>query len=71
MIGEVSWKSKVTRKVDTQVVVPIEVKLPQPLVTHTNKTILSEEELSGEARIITAERRFIERVIGSPRIFRR
>ncbi|MBK8043027.1 MAG: HlyD family efflux transporter periplasmic adaptor subunit [Haliscomenobacter sp.] len=71
VIGEVSWKSKVTRKVDGLVVVPIEVRLPQPLVTHSNKSILSEEELSGEARIITAERRFIERIIGSPRGFRR
>ncbi|MFZ4426239.1 MAG: HlyD family secretion protein [Saprospiraceae bacterium] len=66
IIGEVSWKSKVTRTVDRKIVVPVEVKLPQPLVTNTNRPILSEEELSGEARIITTERRFIERVLGNP-----
>lgn len=66
VIGEVSWKSKVTRTVDKKIVVPLEVKLPQPLVTNTNRPIVSEEELSGEARIITAERRFIERILGKP-----
>lgn len=66
IIGQVSWKSKVTRTVDRNIVVPVEVKLPQPLVTNTNRPIVSEEELSGEARIITRERRFIERVIGNP-----
>jgi len=66
IIGSVSWKSKVTRTVDRSIVVPVEVKLPEPLVTNTNKPIVSEEELSGEARIITRERRFLERVIGNP-----
>lgn len=64
--GQVSWKSKVARNVGNEIVVPVEVKLPQPLVTHTNKSIYSEEELSGDARIVTAERRFIERILGSP-----
>lgn len=64
--GEVSWKSKVTRTIGNTIVVPVEVRLPQPLVTHTQKSIYSEEELSGDARIITAERRFIERILGSP-----
>ena len=65
-MGLVSWKSKVARNEGNRVVVPIEIKLPQPLVTHTNKPIYADEELSGDARIITADRRFIERILGSP-----
>jgi multidrug resistance efflux pump len=66
VMGLVSWKSKVARNEGNRVVVPIEIKLPQPLVTHTNKPIYADEELSGDARIITADRRFIERILGSP-----
>lgn len=65
--GIVAWKSKAPRDEDGESVVPVEVEFPYGLVTNTGQQISAEEELFGKGRIVTAERRFIERVFGSPR----
>ena len=65
--GEVSWKSLSPRDDGQKVEVPIEVRFPQGMVTSAGKQVPTEEELFGEARIITEERRFIERIFSGIR----
>lgn len=65
--GEVSWKSLSPRDDGQKVEVPVEVRFPQGMVTSAGKQVPTEEELFGEARIITEERRFIERIFSGIR----
>ena len=60
--GEVLWKSRVTRSEGDKLVVPVEIDFPNGLITSTGKSPDTKEELVGTARIITEEKRFIERV---------
>lgn len=60
--GEVFWKSKVTRNEGERLVVPVEISFARGVTTSTGKTVDANEELVGKARIITEEKRFIERV---------
>ncbi|MDX1666635.1 MAG: HlyD family efflux transporter periplasmic adaptor subunit, partial [Saprospiraceae bacterium] len=58
LIGTVSWKGRVPN----QGVIPVEVEFPQGLVTTSGRRIEPTREIFGEARIITENKRFIERV---------
>jgi multidrug resistance efflux pump len=60
--GEVLWKSRVTHSENQKLVVPVEIDFPLGVVTSTGKSPDNNEELVGMARIITEEKRFIERV---------
>jgi hypothetical protein len=65
--GEVAWKSLSPRDDGQRVEVPVEIKFPSGMVTTAGKQVPTEEELFGEARIITEERRFIERIFSGVR----
>lgn len=65
--GEVSWKSLSPRDDGQKVEVPIDVAFPHGMVTTAGKQVPTDEELFGEARIITEERRFIERIFSGIR----
>lgn len=67
--GEVLWKSRVTRSEGDKLVVPVEIDFPNGLITSTGKSPDTKEELVGTARIITEEKRFIERVFQKLRTF--
>jgi multidrug resistance efflux pump len=63
--GEVSWRSLTPRDDpddEQKSELPIDVRFPNGLITTTGKAITTDEVLLGKARIITEERRFIERV---------
>ncbi len=70
LVGTVSWKSRVPSEQADRIMIPIEVIFPYGLVTTTGKVIASEDELLGDARIITEEKRFIERVFQRFRAYR-
>lgn len=65
--GEVNWKSLSPRDDGQKVEVPIDVSFPKGMVTTAGKQVPTDEELFGEARIITEERRFIERIFSGIR----
>lgn len=65
--GEVAWKSLSPRDDGQKVEVPIDVTFPTKMVTTAGKLVPTDEELFGEARIITEERRFIERIFSGIR----
>ncbi len=58
LIGRVSWKGTVP----TNNTIPIEVRFPQGLQTHTGIQIDAVREMRGKAEIITEDKRFIERI---------
>lgn len=62
VVGEVSWKSKIPKEELGKLVVPVEVTFAEGLTTTTGKPIESEQELFGRGRVITAEKRFIQRI---------
>jgi multidrug efflux pump subunit AcrA (membrane-fusion protein) len=70
LIGTVSWKSRVPSEQAKRMMIPIEVVFPNGLVTTTGKQVASEDELLGDARVITEEKRFIERVFQRFRAYR-
>lgn len=64
VIGQVAWKSRVP---DRQNKIPVQVIFPNGLVTTTGRNIDPGEELSGDAQIITNEKRFIDRIVDGTR----
>jgi len=58
ILGRVSWKGTVP----TNNTIPIEVRFPSGLVTHTGIQIDAVREMRGRAEIITEDKRFIERI---------
>jgi HlyD family secretion protein len=68
--GLVSWKSRVPHEEANQVMIPIQVVFPGGMVTTTSKVISTDEELLGDARVITEEKRFIERIFTRIRVYR-
>lgn len=65
--GQVTWKSLSPRDDGQKVELPIDVSFPSKMITTAGKQVPTEEELFGEARIITEERRFIERIFAGIR----
>jgi multidrug resistance efflux pump len=64
VIGQVAWKSRVP---DQKNKIPVQVIFPNGLVTTTGRNIDPGEELSGDAEIITNEKRFIDRIVDRTR----
>ncbi len=56
--GRVSWKGNIPSNNS----IPVEVEFPRGLITTTGKRIKPNQEMVGTAEIITADKRFIERV---------
>lgn len=65
--GEVAWKALSPRDDGEKSEVAVEVIFPNKMITTAGKVVATEEELYGEARIITEERRFIERIFSGIR----
>ena len=61
--GVVSWKGTIPSNNS----VPVKVKFPNGLITTTGKTIKRNQEMIGRAEIITADKRFIERIFENVR----
>jgi multidrug efflux pump subunit AcrA (membrane-fusion protein) len=68
--GRVVWKSLSPRDDGQKVEVPIEVAFSRDMMTTAGKQVPTDEELFGEARIITEERRFIERIFSGIKGYR-
>lgn len=68
--GEVAWKALSPRDDGEKSEVAVEVIFPNKMITTAGKVVATEEELYGEARIITEERRFIERIFSGIRGYR-
>ena len=68
--GRVAWKSLSPRDNGEKVEVPIDVVFSKELMTTAGKQVPTDEELFGEARIITEERRFIERIFSGIKGYR-
>lgn len=65
--GEVSWKAFSPKDDGEKAELPVEIRFPQGMVTTAGKQVPTEELLSGHARIITEEKRFIERIFSGIR----
>ncbi len=63
VIGQVKWKGTVPNN-DS---IMIEVGFPEGLITNRGKEIDPIRELKGEAKIITQDKKFVERIFGSRR----
>ncbi|WP_421800118.1 HlyD family efflux transporter periplasmic adaptor subunit [Haliscomenobacter sp.] len=68
--GIVAWKALSPRDDGEKSEVAVEVIFPNKMVTTAGKLVPSDEELYGKGRIITEERRFIERIFSGIRGYR-
>lgn len=68
--GIVAWKALSPRDDGEKSEVAVEVIFPNKMITTAGKLVPSDEELYGKGRIITEERRFIERIFSGIRGYR-
>ena len=67
IIGRVAWKSKVPNSNSR---IPVQVVFPNGLITTTGHQIDPGEELFGRGKIITNEKRFVDRIVDRTRNIR-